>query len=136
MAKTPRRHSDQLTDEERAIQLQHVLRKLETALNYVVAQARDTLTFGERPWTSTKVTFGPPDTEPVRIEVNQEMWTDDTLTIHVYVTQLDGDGVYSSLIPRHSREFEEHFAGYNPKRTHIDKEYGLNTTIFLPASVG
>jgi hypothetical protein len=127
---TEYRNSDQLTDEERATQLQHVLRKLERALDYVVAQARDTLTFGEMPWTSTVVSFQLPGVEPVKIEVNLEMWTDDTLTIHIKAAQLNGAGYYSSLFPRNRGEFKKLFAKYNPKRMRI--EDGLNTAIFLP----
>ncbi|HKX72711.1 MAG TPA: hypothetical protein VJM32_01715 [Candidatus Saccharimonadales bacterium] len=75
----------------------------------------------------------------MKTQINQEMWADDTLTIHVDVTQLDATGTFRSVIGPNREKFAVLFAKYDPLRVREEDEYRPNSVyrvmLFLPAGI-
>lgn len=110
---------DQLNEQGRTAQLQHLLARTRAALDYILVQTRAALAIrpsGVPMFADASFTFALPDVETVYANISVIHSSDSTVTVNIGVRQLqehDGEQVFGSLIAHNAKEFEELFSSYD-----------------------
>lgn len=124
-----------LSAQQRADQLDHLLRKSRLALDYIVAQALDTRDIhpGEEPiQIDASFTFALPGIERVYVEVSVESHADHKLVVSYGARQLQRQGggvsMFSSIAVHHPDEIKALFASYGEYKFRAD---GYNSLITI-----